>query len=265
MDDARLCISYPQTIAALREEVRDKERDLTLASQNLETVLISQEIVNRPSFEQKYYAVKRERDDLMLKCVQTQSDLESARLTIASAITSFTKRDTMETKEPSTFSQEGMDQVRNPTDQSGGVNDISSLLDDLTRKMQIELNDEGIEPPMLLEFLKNLHRHKENEKGTILSQLQLLTEDIEKVEEMVKTMPSAAPRNSRGRSTSSLGKRGREQMEDEDEERNERKRSKLFDSRFSQDLESSYFMTRTASSNSESALQTFSQHLSTVS
>merc|ERR1712137_1122151 len=134
----------------------------------------------------------------------------------------------------------------------------------MTRKMHIENSDVEIEAPLVLEFLQNLYKQKEGERESILSQLQILSNDITKMEKKVKEMKIASPKK-RPREISPLGKRGRSRMDsdDEEEEKTGYKKSKLFDARYSQDLQSTYFSTRNASSNADSALQTFSQHLST--
>ena len=94
----------------------------------------------------------------------------------------------------------------------------------------------------------------------------MLSGDITKMQKKVANLKKNSPRPKR-KSKSPLGKRGSYQPEsdEEDDQQSSLKKIKLFDSRFTRDLETTYFSSRTGKGDNESALQTFSQHLSTVS
>ena len=163
-------------------------------------VLLSQGAVHQQDiFEQKFYAVKRERDDLVLQCVQLQSELDSMKTTAANAIATFSKskEEGMQSDTPSTPEREDDDSENMKMTSSnlrtsiGSMGDLTSLLEDMTRKMHIENSDVEIEAPLVLEFLQNLYKQKEGERESILSQLQILSNDITKMEKKVKEMKIA--------------------------------------------------------------------------
>ncbi len=127
---------------------------------------------------------------------------------------------------------------------SGGdlFGDISSLLQAMSRKMQIDAKGVEIEAPLVLEFLMNLRKQKEQELESSRAQLQTLKKDIQQMQKQVaqyknKKASSASPQDY--------------------------KSSKILDSRYMKELEKSYFLSR--NNNTQSSLQAFTQTLSTVS
>lgn len=224
-------------------------------------VLLSQSAqISSDDYEKKFFVIRREKEDLLLQCAQLQSELESMKMTAHNAIASF-----------GVGKNEDEDQMTDkPKPKRGGIapssdsmGDLTSLLEKMSKNLQIDSADAQLEAPLVLEFLQNLYKQKENEQKNIGSQLLLLSADIKKMEEKVVQFKKAAAE--RRKSKSPLGKRGRYQPEsDEEDDGQELKKRKLTDIRFASDLESTYFTTRAASDNPDSALQTFSQHLSTV-
>jgi len=248
----------------LKREVDQGQKDLELASQNLENVLLSHSIAPSDNqYERRFYSIKKERDDLQLKCVELQSQLDSMKNTAANAIAAFSGK-----KEENPSIDEGSEMSDSNSKKGGisradSVSELTSLLEDMTSKMQINSAEAQIEAPLVLEFLKNLYKQKESEREAVDKQLEMVRLDIEKMEKKVSDLKKNSSKSPR-KSKSPLGKRGRYQPEsDEEDEQSAAKKIKLFDSRFSRDLESTYFSSRSGNSDNDSALQTFTQHLST--
>ena len=136
-------------------------------------------------------SLKRERDDLRLQCVKLHSELESMKKTAECAINAISSKD------PSKADDNKMEEKKKEEaeDSANGFFSISALLEDMTRKMQIESEEIENEALLTLEFLKNLYTHKENEKKTILEQIDLLSSDIKQMEDRVAQYREKKNRN----------------------------------------------------------------------
>ena len=207
-------------------------------------------------------SLKRERDELRLQCVKLHSELESMKKTAECAINAISSKESK--ADENIMEEKKKEEVE---DSANGFFSISALLEDMTRKMQIESEEIENEALLTLEFLKNLYTHKENEKKTILEQIDLLSSDIKQMEDRVAQYREKKNRKLQKSPTrtspSALGKRKAFDRTFSEEETLVKK-SKIFDSQFTSDLESAYFKTRTSSLNPQNALRTFTQHLTNV-
>ena len=207
--------------------------------------------------------LKRERDELRLQCVKLHSELESMKKTAECAIYAISNKDSRQ-EETNNLMEE---KKKEEEETANGFFSISALLEDMTRKMQIESEEIENEALLTLEFLKNLYAQKENDKKTILEQIDLLSSDIKRMEDSVAQYREKKNRKLQKSPTktspSALGKRKSFDRTFSEEETLVKK-SKIFDSQYSSDIATTYFKTRTSSNNPQSALATFTQHLSNV-
>jgi len=227
---------FAQSIPVYKAQLRESDNSLEEASRHLEEILLSitQTTDNQPSkeYENMFQAVKRERDELEANQQRLLEELQSLKRTAGRAIAAIVS--TPDYCQPVSMPEE---EPESPGDLFG---DISSLLQAMSRKMQIDAKGVEIEAPLVLDFLMNLKQQKEQELEASKTQLQTLKKDIQQMEKQVAQYKSKKAASSSPQDFKS---------------------SKILDSRYMKELENTYFRTRT--NNTQSSLQAFTQTLST--
>eukprot|EP00011_Vannellida_sp_DIVA3-517-6-12_P006909 CAMPEP_0114613454 /NCGR_PEP_ID=MMETSP0168-20121206/5140_1 /TAXON_ID=95228 ORGANISM="Vannella sp., Strain DIVA3 517/6/12" /NCGR_SAMPLE_ID=MMETSP0168 /ASSEMBLY_ACC=CAM_ASM_000044 /LENGTH=753 /DNA_ID=CAMNT_0001824459 /DNA_START=125 /DNA_END=2386 /DNA_ORIENTATION=- len=289
---AKIYTNAQQVVAGLKNALRRSEVQLEEQTNTLASVL-QQQTSNANSWQQKetgegtefenlYHAQLKHNDALTLEMVKLRSQLDEAKRTASNAVAAVggTPLDTNMGEEDDNAMTDGQESGEG----KGGISDIAGLLQDMTRKMQINSAGCEIEAKTVLDFLEKLKEQKLDQQQAIARQLNMISSDMARLEQQIAqlqekkkleqmaeeaafpsafSLPAGAAASGPNRIPDErpppvdgrvLGKRVRE---DEHKEANKRK-TKIMS--YIDELQDAYFDESTKSSN---RLQAFSRHLST--
>jgi len=186
-------IKMAQTQKLLNEEIRKVEQSHV----TLESLLSDIQSTKQP-YENRYFELLKEHDKVRLTCVKLNSKLDQANNTIA-ALRMFRNKSSMAnddddddgiggnvdgTNEPLVG---GDDNDDNETENHHDVfNDVAALLDDMDKKMKLKTAVSTAELALLNMFLEKLERQKLEERDKLNKDVELVRNDLFKVQQQLK-------------------------------------------------------------------------------
>lgn len=279
---AKIYTNAQQVVAALKTELQTQKASMEDQANTLATVLQQQmpqagwqeksSKTVKEEYENLYHAQLKQNDALTLEMVKLRSQLDEARRTASTAVAAIGGSSLDESMGDAAMVSDSAD--HKSAESIAGLGDITSLLQDMSRKMQINAVGCEIEAKVVLQFLEKLRDQKVEAQELISRQLQMITADMESLKQQIVereakknhetaiestnafAIPGETVKKSCRRGDNVLGKRVKTE---EHEEEADKKKNKIIT--FLDDLQSAYFDESNKSSN---RLQAFSRHLSTV-